>query len=131
MFPKRQRAHEDLDIFLSMVEEIIAKKRTKIADQKRINELNVAEGSFSESKSNIDKDILTLFIESANDDENKDLSIADNDMLLVCNVVCGKWWPSLMCFFMQSNMCVLFTAGHDTTTASILFFLYELAVNQV
>lgn len=90
MFPKRQRAHEDLDIFLSMVEEIIAKKRTKIADQKRINELNVAEGSFSESKSNIDKDILTLFIESANDDENKDLSIADNDMLLVCNVVCGK-----------------------------------------
>ncbi|OAC97968.1 CYP509 protein [Mucor lusitanicus CBS 277.49] len=27
-------------------------------------------------------------------------------------------------------MCVLFTAGHDTTTAALLFCIYELAVNQ-
>lgn len=26
---------------------------------------------------------------------------------------------------------MLFTAGHDTTTAAILFCIYELAINQV
>jgi hypothetical protein len=86
MFPKRQEAHQNLDVFLSMVDEIIAQKRTKIADQKRIDELTVAEGSSTQSKQNADKDILTLLIESANDTENKELSIADNDMLLVCIV---------------------------------------------
>jgi hypothetical protein len=87
MFPKRQKLHQELDIFLNMMDDIITRKRAKVAEQKKINELSVAKGFSPESsKRHADKDILTLFIESANDDENKDLSIADNDMLMVCTI---------------------------------------------
>jgi hypothetical protein len=93
MFPKRQELHQELDIFLGMVQEIIAKKRAKITEQKQIDELTVEEGS-SQVNQRTDRDILTLFIESANDEENKDLSIADNDMLLVyfasCDIISSK-----------------------------------------
>ncbi|CAO3614209.1 unnamed protein product [Mucor fragilis] len=113
LFPKRQEIHKELGVFLDMVQEIIVKKRQTLAEQKRLKELAVSNGETvgDVEKRASDKDILTLLIESADEEENKDISDISDDMLL-------------------SNMCVLFTAGHDTTTAALLFCIYELAVNQ-
>ncbi|KAK4520166.1 Nitrogen permease regulator 3 [Mucor velutinosus] len=113
LFPKRQEIHKELGVFLDMVQEIIVKKRQTLTEQNRLKELAVSNGEAVDEveKSANDKDILTLLIESADEEENKDISEISDDMLL-------------------SNMCVLFTAGHDTTTAALLFCIYELAVNQ-
>ncbi|GAN02680.1 cytochrome P450 [Mucor ambiguus] len=113
LFPKRQQVHKELDVFLDMVQEIIVKKRQTLAEQKKLKELAVSNEEAVndvETKAS-DKDILTLLIESAGEEENNDISEISDDMLL-------------------SNMCVLFTAGHDTTTAGLLFCIYELAINQ-
>ncbi|KAG1114134.1 hypothetical protein G6F42_014272 [Rhizopus arrhizus] len=112
LFPKRQEIHKELEIFLDMVREIIAKKRQTLTEQKRLKELAVSNGeAVGDVERASDKDILTLLIESADAEENKDISEISDDMLL-------------------SNMCVLFTGGHDTTTAGLLFCIFELAMNQ-
>ncbi|CEP19504.1 hypothetical protein [Parasitella parasitica] len=112
LFPKRQEVHKELGVFLEMVREIIAQKRLSLSEKKKLKELAIARGEAdTPSEKASEKDILTLLIESAETDENHDISDISNDMLL-------------------SNMCVLFTAGHDTTTAALLFFIYELAINQ-
>ncbi|KAI8641836.1 cytochrome P450 [Parasitella parasitica] len=112
LFPKRQEIHKELDVFLDMVREIITKKRSLLTEKKKMKELAISRGDTnSPAEKASEKDILTLLIESADTNENQDISDISNDMLL-------------------SNMCVLFTAGHDTTTAAMLFFMYELAVNQ-
>lgn len=110
MFPKRVEIHNELEVFLDMMRAIIVKKRKTLAKQKNLAAPNdhAIQNSLSRST---EKDILTLLIESANNEENSDLSIANDDMLL-------------------SNLCILFTAGHETTTAAILFLMYELAKNQ-
>jgi hypothetical protein len=88
MFPKRQDVHKELNIFLSMIREIIAKKRDTIAKQKTVDHLVVsdddAEKAAVASGNGIsEKDILTLLIESSDAEENSDLSITDDDMLVV------------------------------------------------
>lgn len=88
MFPKRKAIHDELEIFLNKVREIIIKKRETMPNQKKLEDLGVAEGGVSKEfdDTNItktEKDILELLIESVQSDENSDLSIADDDMLLV------------------------------------------------
>lgn len=88
MFPKRKAIHDELEIFLNKVREIIIKKRETMPNQKKLEDLCVAEGGVSKEfdDTNItktEKDILELLIESVQSDENSDLSIADDDMLLV------------------------------------------------
>lgn len=83
MFPKRQDIHKELDIFLNMIREIIVKKRATIAKQKALNDLAISNGEKIASNSSTEKDILTLLIESADTEENSDLSITDDDMLMV------------------------------------------------
>ncbi|KAI9008847.1 cytochrome P450 [Phycomyces nitens] len=94
MFPERQKAHRDLDKFLSMLDTIIDKKHK---DLKETKDSNVA---------NNEKDLLTLMIEGAA--ENKGiLSYRD----------------------LQSNICVFFLAGHETTSNVLAAALYYLAMN--
>jgi cytochrome P450 len=141
LFPKRKEIHQELEIFLSMVREIIAKKRETMAIQKDLSVFASAAGNNSKefagtSITKTEKDILELLIESAQSDENSDLSIADDDMLLVSikgeesDFIVEKVLMNCR-FFLQSNLCILFTAGHETTTAAILFLMYELAINRV
>lgn len=85
LFPKRQEVHKELGVFLDMVQEIIVKKRQTLAEQKRLTQLTVSNGEAVndvERKAS-DKDILTLLIESADEEENKDISEISDDMLLV------------------------------------------------
>lgn len=86
LFPKRQEIHKELGVFLDMVQEIIVKKRQTLAEQKRLKELAVSNGETvgDVEKRASDKDILTLLIESADEEENKDISDISDDMLLVC-----------------------------------------------
>lgn len=86
LFPKRQEIHKELGVFLDMVQEIIVKKRQALAEQKRLTELAVSNGETvgHVEKRASDKDILTLLIESADEEENKDISEISDDMLLVC-----------------------------------------------
>lgn len=84
LFPKRQEIHKELEIFLDMVREIIMKKRQTLTEQKRLKELAVSNGeAVGDVERTSDKDILTLLIESADTEENKDISEISDDMLLV------------------------------------------------
>lgn len=81
MFPKRVEIHNELEIFLDMMREIIIKKRKTLAKQKN---LTVSDSTVQNTLSkSTEKDILTLLIESSNTEENSDLSITNDDMLLV------------------------------------------------
>lgn len=84
LFPKRQEVHKELDVFLKMVREIIIKKRHTLEGQKKLKELAISNGeAVVEDERASEKDILTLLIESADTEENKDISVISDDMLLV------------------------------------------------
>lgn len=84
LFPKRQEVHKELDVFLKMVREIIIKKRQTLDGQKKLKELAISNGeAVVEDERASEKDILTLLIESADAEENKDISVISDDMLLV------------------------------------------------
>lgn len=84
LFPKRQEVHKELDGFLKMVREIIIKKRQTLDGQKKLKELAISNGeAVVEDERASEKDILTLLIESADAEENKDISVISDDMLLV------------------------------------------------
>lgn len=84
LFPKRQEVHKELDVFLKMVREIIIKKRQTLDGQKKLKELAISNGeAVVEDERAGEKDILTLLIESADAEENKDISVISDDMLLV------------------------------------------------
>ncbi|OAD75052.1 CYP509 protein, partial [Phycomyces blakesleeanus NRRL 1555(-)] len=94
MFPERQKVHQDLNKFLSMLDIIIDKKHK---DMKEMKDLQLE---------NNEKDILTLMIEGA----------AEGNGILSYKEL-------------QSNICVFFLAGHETTSNVLSFVLYYLAVN--
>ncbi|KAG2222822.1 hypothetical protein INT45_011632 [Circinella minor] len=60
LFPKRRQAHQELDIFLEKMEEIISKKRKVLA-----NDTTIAEKKTSE------KDLLTLMLEASQEGNGK------------------------------------------------------------
>ena len=60
LFPKRKRAHQELDIFLGKIQEIISKKREILA-----NDSSIAEKKTSE------KDLLTLMLEASQEGNGK------------------------------------------------------------
>ena len=55
-FPKRRQAHQELDIFLEKMQEIISKKREVLA-----NDTTIAKKKTSE------KDLLTLMLEASHE----------------------------------------------------------------
>lgn len=84
LFPKRQEIHKELDIFLDMVRKIVIKKKETLLKNKRLKALAISNGEAVEQSDGVsEKDILTLLIESADEEENQGISIASNDMLLV------------------------------------------------
>lgn len=84
LFPKRQEVHKELDIFLKMVRDIIIKKRQTLDEQRKLKQLAISNGGdVVEDERTSEKDILTLLIESAEAEENEDISVVNDDMLLV------------------------------------------------
>lgn len=94
MFPKRVEIHNELEVFLDMMRAIIIKKRETLAKQKKLTAASNDHAIQNSLSRSTERDILTLLIESANAEENSDLSIANDDMLLV---------SSSGCAFMYSN----------------------------
>jgi cytochrome P450 len=113
MFPKRQEAHQQLDRFTEMLEQIIVKKREAIENGTNQNE------SLEENE----KDLLTLMIEAEANGEgimsNKELKVRTQRFLAKSD------------FFFQDNLAIFFLAGHDTTSSTLSSVFYYLAVNPV
>ncbi|KAI7858634.1 cytochrome P450 [Circinella umbellata] len=95
LFPSRKMVHHELDLFLAKMQEIITHKReilnnNELATNKRTNE----------------KDLLTLMLESAKEENDK---LTDEELL--------------------SNICGFFVAGHDTTANALSYVMYNLATH--
>jgi cholesterol 24(S)-hydroxylase len=112
LFPKRRAIHRQLDRFLGMIDSIIEEKRRKIQTGDNQNE------SLEENE----KDLLTLMLESERKGEGK----MTNEELQVIHI---HVYSSSYSHSYQSNLCVFFVAGHDTTANALSFALYHLAVH--
>ena len=77
LFPSRVRAHRDLDIFLGMMDEVIAHKRQILNNQ---------QSKVPESE----RDLLTLMIEAENSGEgsmtNEELRVSFLDHYAMCDI---------------------------------------------
>lgn len=58
-----------------------------------------------------EKDILTLLLENEKNDKDSDTFMTNEEL--------------------KSNLCLFFSAGHDSTTGALSFALYHMAVNPV
>ncbi|CAO3631542.1 unnamed protein product [Cunninghamella blakesleeana] len=96
-FPKRQKIHDNLTAFLKLMDTIIEKKRKELNDQS--NEYSLTDKS--------ERDILTLMLESENDE---DVALSNEEL--------------------RNDLLIFFLAGHDTTAYTLAFIVYELALNQ-
>ncbi|CAO3614076.1 unnamed protein product [Mucor hiemalis] len=106
-----QLIHEDCDRFLKLINDMIERKR-KIVNGENNDEafsIPAAKTFFDGSDRNAEKDILTLLLESEKNDNDDNAYMTNQEI--------------------QSNLCLFFSAGHDSTTGALSFALYHLAVN--
>ncbi|KAI7853147.1 cytochrome P450 [Circinella umbellata] len=97
LFPKRKQSHDELDLFLNKMQEIIVHKRQILEN---------SDGIYTANKSTNEKDLLTLMLEAAKEENGK---ITDEEI--------------------KSNLCGFFIAGHDTTATAISNAMYNLATH--
>ncbi|KAI9251372.1 cytochrome P450 [Phascolomyces articulosus] len=95
LFPKRNQIHHELDLFLEKMQEIIAHKREILNNNE-----------FATNKKTNEKDLLTLMLEAAKEENGK---LTDEEIM--------------------ANLCGFFLAGHDTTSNAISYALYNLATH--
>ncbi|KAI8144465.1 cytochrome P450 [Fennellomyces sp. T-0311] len=93
-FPERKKRHEELTVFLDMMQQIVTKKRESL---QTVESLNVKQS---------EKDLLTLMLEAS---EEGNGMMTDEEL--------------------KSNLCIFFTAGHETTTNALSYAAYYLATN--
>lgn len=103
-FPKRRLIHEDCDKFLKLMNDMIEKKR-KVVEGENSDEVSMLLSSQTSSE----RDILTLLLESEKNENDQNAYMTNQEI--------------------QSNLCLFFSAGHDSTTGALSFALYHLAVN--
>ncbi|KAI9029851.1 cytochrome P450 [Phycomyces nitens] len=92
LFPERNKAHKSLDRFLEMLDNVIAKKRKALKENKK-----------NYSMKDNEKDLLTLMLEGSQNGSG----LSDKEL--------------------QSNLCIFFFAGHDTTANALAFTIYFFA----
>ncbi|KAI9345051.1 cytochrome P450 [Pilaira anomala] len=95
-FPKRQMLHKEWDKFSVMLDNFIKHKKEMVKQGVKNDDLKESE-----------KDLLTLFIESG--EENNGI-LSDEEL--------------------KSNLCLFFLAGHDTTSSALTYAIHYLAENQ-
>ncbi|KAI9345052.1 cytochrome P450, partial [Pilaira anomala] len=95
-FPKRKKLHGEWEKFSAMLDKVIKHKKESIKQGVKNDYLKESE-----------KDLLTLFIESG--EENNGI-LSDEEL--------------------KSNLCLFFLAGHDTTSSALSYAIHYLAENQ-
>lgn len=120
--PKRKLIHDDCDRFLKLLDDMIQEKRKIV---------NGDEGIVTGNKSDIlEKDILTLLLENEKNDNDSN-TFMTNEELKVGTKSPLIYFAVLLIPYYKSNLCVFFSAGHDSTTGALSFALYHMAVNPV
>ncbi|KAG2210476.1 hypothetical protein INT47_002418 [Mucor saturninus] len=100
--PKRKLIHRDCDRFLKLMDDMIEEKRRIVNEDEGI--------VVAEKKEDIsEKDILTLLLENEKNENDSNTFMTNEEL--------------------KSNLCLFFSAGHDSTTGALSFALYHMAVN--